>query len=732
MIIIPNITTTTTSNTYCINLSLQLGQKPAYINPSTRSLGSSIELILFYILIALILLDLIIFMLAKLVVYKSSKRLQVRSLLSPFSTHLGLLFCMLNSLYFYASVLESVPCWFEKFSMFLIAPLVGLPFAAQLSIFSNNYRVHSSMAKAVKAQRPVFFTSNGRRSSSLRRFGSRNHGTTANGTGTAGGGGSIPSTTNNLTSGASAISNTTTAARQATSNASSINLTPRTSLISLMEDPCLMNLLFKMISCIGTRPSTSRLLSILLFPYLLTSIVVTAINPMVHAGCWGCQDTYTEYALQLTGFIVTFITVCVALLLVRGIPDPFQICREIKTGLWIALITIIAYICTVFQGNKPGQDWNWDIIVNISLYAVCFVTTIMQVIIVAIRVNYKKKRSFSLGNGSPGNNNNTTTTLANGGANNKNNSSTPHPPRRPSSSLLSRRSAIINFDPSYVTVERFLDVYPPDTKPYEAFERALINEQGVESLCFYEECLTWKRAYEEMARTVAKNWARQICELFLLDSSPYEVNISGPTKQTILENVFGGQQQTGTTIMNMNEDTFMFVFDQAMREISQLMNDDSFARFKVSEDWRKLIRHGDLSGATLLVNTSPQLLQQQQRNQYQDNSSNISPPTSPLMGGNHHHHHSATNNKSSNGNTPILNKSVNYQDNFLITNYDDGGSEDGVVLLQQQQQQQSSPKQQSPPKQQQQPSQQIDNGNHSNNGQQQEQSQQTNQWLAHI
>jgi hypothetical protein len=114
----------------------------------------------------------------------------------------------------------------------------------------------------------------------------------------------------------------------------------------------------------------------------------------------------------------------------------------------------------------------------------------------------------------------------------------------------------------------------------EYFAIHLANEHSSENLDFYESVDHFHHEWDIDHVNACKNIANKILQLYCGVNAPLAVNL--PSKIRI---------KTENSIMegNIKRDTF----DSAANEIYQVMNRDSFARFKVSNLWASYVSHPD-------------------------------------------------------------------------------------------------------------------------------------------
>ena len=103
----------------------------------------------------------------------------------------------------------------------------------------------------------------------------------------------------------------------------------------------------------------------------------------------------------------------------------------------------------------------------------------------------------------------------------------------------------------------------------KAFALHLASELSLENLYYYISANTWKDEFDTMTDIEKLEKATNMVEMYLTSNSALEVNLSGVTKERLRAKI---SSRTFSADM----------FEASKIEVYQLMEDDSFQRFKRS------------------------------------------------------------------------------------------------------------------------------------------------------
>jgi hypothetical protein len=112
----------------------------------------------------------------------------------------------------------------------------------------------------------------------------------------------------------------------------------------------------------------------------------------------------------------------------------------------------------------------------------------------------------------------------------------------------------------------------------EYFSQYLATEFSLENFYFYEAALKFQNEYEGMSVGAIREQCETIKQLYLLDGSVMEVNISSPTKANTLDALTKDPVPTREA------------FQDAAEEVFKLMQSDSFDRFLKSTQFKEYSR----------------------------------------------------------------------------------------------------------------------------------------------
>jgi len=140
--------------------------------------------------------------------------------------------------------------------------------------------------------------------------------------------------------------------------------------------------------------------------------------------------------------------------------------------------------------------------------------------------------------------------------------------RRDTSAELTRR----------VTLENIL--WNPSLR--NAFRRYLCLQLCVENLLFWEDVQEWKKSPEH-----AWSEAQRICREYIVDGSLHEVNISDKMKTSVREFFKSAPSAE-------SEYTVLSIFDTALKEVENLMNENSYYPFLRHPIYKEYCKHNNV------------------------------------------------------------------------------------------------------------------------------------------
>ncbi|GMH85578.1 hypothetical protein TrVE_jg7782 [Triparma verrucosa] len=138
-------------------------------------------------------------------------------------------------------------------------------------------------------------------------------------------------------------------------------------------------------------------------------------------------------------------------------------------------------------------------------------------------------------------------------------------------------------DPSKVDMElvgKTLNNVLHDPICIEYFAIHLANEHSSENLDFYESVDHYHHEWDINHQHACTNIARKIYQLYCGSNAPLAVNLPSKIRLKVEQRIEA-------------KEITREVFDEAANEIYQVMNRDSFARFKMSPLWASYISHPD-------------------------------------------------------------------------------------------------------------------------------------------
>jgi hypothetical protein len=173
--------------------------------------------------------------------------------------------------------------------------------------------------------------------------------------------------------------------------------------------------------------------------------------------------------------------------------------------------------------------------------------------------------------------------------------------RRLNYSKIKMSNLKTNLKYSEVESEKSSVVAPPD--PLKDFENTLQNEKlrnlyfdfltqelDVENLIFYEACVRYKNmsSYDDARRTEAQ-W---IFDLYISKSSGSSVRLSRRIRQQISD-IFNALDRIRATEAAFVVDFPQDIFDDAKNEVANLMLEDSFQRFKMTQGYVQFLEENE-------------------------------------------------------------------------------------------------------------------------------------------
>ena len=173
-----------------------------------------------------------------------------------------------------------------------------------------------------------------------------------------------------------------------------------------------------------------------------------------------------------------------------------------------------------------------------------------------------------------------------------------HAANRKVEDLASSRAS----QPSKVHADELEEIL--QSKPLsDLFEKHLIGEFGVESLFFLRQVQEWKKQYYDITPKARVARARRIVKGYVMTSGLYSVNLSSVMLERIQRKVFGAEAiaaagrtsaadiEDGASI----DDVPVDLFDEAIKEIRNLLQTGAVARFKRSAKYTKFME--DVKGS---------------------------------------------------------------------------------------------------------------------------------------
>ena len=107
----------------------------------------------------------------------------------------------------------------------------------------------------------------------------------------------------------------------------------------------------------------------------------------------------------------------------------------------------------------------------------------------------------------------------------------------------------------------------------KAFASYLVTEVSLENLYFYAAVSSWRREFDDFTDSEKTQRAAHIMKSYLLSYSVLEVNLSWSLRESLLAKL-------------RNHEFSSSMFDEAAAEIHTLMENDSFPRFKRSQQFQ--------------------------------------------------------------------------------------------------------------------------------------------------
>lgn len=275
-------------------------------------------------------------------------------------------------------------------------------------------------------------------------------------------------------------------------------------------------------------------------------IIPTTIEMIIGTNCTGGDVTSNV----TNGLCISLIIFLALYIRGYGSKDRFHIRRELlRTMIYGSLLALFAFITILIVGDITAKSGNSAVFYMLVLGGIC-----LNVYYEPIIYTYKKARGILPAH------------------------------KIKQSQIIKKAKKIDNIEQSQISIAHSVKPITfemmMETKILKnAFRKFLISEFSCENLMFIEDALAYQNATEHIGSQIEQ--ATHIYKTYIAEGSSMQVNISAIQRSNI-DNIFISvfPQPTRT------------VFHEAIREIKNLINNDSWGRFLVSKEalsaWQEL------------------------------------------------------------------------------------------------------------------------------------------------
>jgi hypothetical protein len=501
-----------------------------YVGPEVRPVGAFIDWIIFWMNSTFLVLSLVIFAMAKYAVVPHSsiywRYLDVRFFPLIIVVHIGAFLPLLCGSLGTITAKGEFPCWLSM--VVILAPgLIGIPPAMRLFNFSKQYKISqaSSQASRIVKARP--------------------HAASLDSA-------ELSDDVHNpqITWKSLILTHFGITTLKTPNGRDSVVSEGTTEIEARTQDEEIIASL-KAYKTLSSGRATMLIMFLWFLPYLTALIISIAVSQFARNGCATCS----LYDLPILRFLLYVggaipVAYCLASVwVVRKAPDPLFVAREIKVAFTYFGLPSILFL--ILSGVLPQNlDFSFRFLYQLTLLGFCLVQSAIPGLVVTYWY-YKESRKRSI-----------STEVAH-------------------SSSASHGRDRTEFENTI-----------RDPILHAAFMGHLTAEHAVESLRFHDEVTKWAREFHDYSARNARLRARKIVTLFVGDDAVFSVNLPYDVMHKLRVSV--GVEESKSTLPNRNLDEGGFVldahfFDEADKEILELMRLDGFARFQETKRYKDIV-----------------------------------------------------------------------------------------------------------------------------------------------
>jgi len=311
---------------------------------------------------------------------------------------------------------------------------------------------------------------------------------------------------------------------------------------------------------------------IIMFSSMLSNFILffalVGASEFARSGCNTCplaEQPALRYSLYAAA-VVPFVFCVVSVLLVRQAPDPLYVVSEIKLAFFAFGLPTIVFLILAGYTFRGAEDFNFRMVYQMFLLLFCLTQSALPGIVVMYWY-WKSQRSMNAVSGTE----DQRVQIAQG-----------------------RNKA---------EFEAMLK----DPVLHDAFMDHLIAEHSVESLRFHDEVQKWIQDFADVNPRTAQVRARKIVTLFVGEDAVFPINLPYETIHTLRESVGLDDRKSKQTSFRQNSKRSLSIvnamsaktdveakpidrtfFDEADKQICELMRLDGFARFETTKRYKQL------------------------------------------------------------------------------------------------------------------------------------------------
>jgi hypothetical protein len=518
----------------------------SYISPEERPVGAIVDLVIFVFGLIMLTAGLLVFALAKYVLIPQSsayyRYLSVRFFPAIVMVHLGGFLAFVCSTLAVLLPFDTFPCWMTIMALFVPA-LLTVPPAVRYFTFYRQYQISKAAAEsaALVQQRNV-------KRGSLTSIIELDQSTEA--------------TVSYRTLMIALVLPTRLKIEPSTIGGNSVEDVDNRSEATAGEFLSIVKVL-KVLS--STRALITMFL-VCLIPYVIMFAASLGSSEFARSGCNTCTIGSLPVARNLLyiGSAIPIVVCGLSFLLVRKIPDALYVVREVRAAfLYFGMPAVVFLIGSSYLFRV--QDFSLRFFYLLCILGFCITQSLAPASAVLVAY-YRDKRQTRV-----------TQVITN---------------------FMAEDSPEYSLANDTAEFERILN----DPAMHDAFMEHLMTEHSVESLRFHDEIGRWVAQFHDVNPRTAHVRAKKIVSLFVGEDAMFPVNLPSDTIAELRTSVgLGAPHATKKSNANtkhsvatvQNGDVAVHeidqhFFDEADRQIKELMRMDAFPRFRKSGRYREL------------------------------------------------------------------------------------------------------------------------------------------------